>query len=102
ACWFMMAELAFDCTGFLVFGVLIRTLLLPERRSNRTIADHNYLRSHIRDDGLLVRIVLQQTNFPQDIHSRCSAGILEITAINRVTVIGYKSRGWTDVSKSRA
>src|SRR4029077_17144131 len=100
----MMVELAFDRGVFLFFVVIIRTRLLPERRSNRAIANHDYLRSHTRDDGLLVRIgvVLQQTNPPQDIHSCCSTGILEITAINRVAVIGYKSRGRTDVSKPRA
>src|SRR6267154_2480951 len=100
----MMVKLAFDRGVFPFFVVLIRTRLLPERRSNRTVADHDYLRSHTRDDGPLVRIggALQQTNLPQDIHSRCSAGILKITAINRVAVIGYKSRGRTDVSKPRA
>src|SRR5439155_1703313 len=102
--WFMMVKLAFDRGVFLFFVVLIGTCLLPERCSNRTIADHDYLRIHALDDGPLVRIgvFLQQTNLAQDIYSRCSAGILKITAINRVAVIGYKSRGRTDVSKSRA
>src|SRR5215472_12356491 len=100
----MMAKFALDRPVSLFFVVRTRTVLLPERRSNRTIADHDYLRIHIREDGLLVRIgiLLQQTNLPQDIYACCSAGILKITAINRVTVIGHKSCSRTNVSKPRA
>src|SRR5262245_23201410 len=100
----MMAKLAFDRAIFLFFVVLVRALLLPERRSNRTIADHDYLRGHVRNNGLLARIgvVPQQTNLSQDIYARCRTRILKITAINRVTVIGHKSCGRTDVSKPRA
>src|SRR5215470_7940832 len=100
----MMAKVALDRAVSLFFVVRTRTVLLPERRSHRTIADHDYLRGHIRNNGLLVRVgvVPQQTNLSQDIYARRCTRILKITAINCVTVIGYKACGRTDVSKPRA